>query len=355
MNFLYDIEGREITQVSSTGAWTRGEVYAGGRHLATYTGTGGSTYFIHEDWLGTERGRSAVNGTSAETCTSLPFGDSLTCSGTDLSPMHLTGKEHDWETGLENFGARYDSSSIGRFMSPDEAGRRLLTNPQSWNAYVYVLNNPLTMIDPDGREAEMAGVYQVGWVLYPIYQTWEHSYVEGLLAGMASALGFQSDRPTQFPSVFGNLPVRITPRTLLAGAEGLTPGVAQSSIEDIGQVGIFASFEDVQDKNDDGEVDRSLTIAHIWLGPASSVASVIYSTSIQMTIGDPVSQFSFVSNFRSRTDKQVSALSVAFRQNGFNELAYEAEVELGRRALAKRRKKEEAGKKDPFALPGDQD
>jgi RHS repeat-associated protein len=59
-------------------------------------------------------------------CTSLPFGDALTCHGgsgntvgSDVSPLHFTGKERDSESGLDNFGARYDSSSLGRFMSPD--------------------------------------------------------------------------------------------------------------------------------------------------------------------------------------------------------------------------------------------
>lgn len=155
VDFLYDPEGREISQMSSTATWTRGEVYAGGRHIATYSaGTGGTTYFIHSDWLGTERARSAVNGTSAETCISLPFGDWLTCAGSDVSPMHFTGKEHDPETGLENFGARYDASSMGRFMSPDSKpiSRKALSNPQDLDRYLYTIDNPLRYYDPDGND-----------------------------------------------------------------------------------------------------------------------------------------------------------------------------------------------------------
>jgi len=42
---------------------------------------------------------------------------------------------------------------MGRFMSPDPEnyGANSL-NPQSWNMYSYVLNNPLINTDPDGRE-----------------------------------------------------------------------------------------------------------------------------------------------------------------------------------------------------------
>jgi RHS repeat-associated protein len=62
-----------------------------------------------------------------------------------------TGKERDTESGLDYFGARYMSSSMGRFMSPDpmlNSGRP--DDPQTWNRYSYALNNPLTVTDPTG-------------------------------------------------------------------------------------------------------------------------------------------------------------------------------------------------------------
>jgi RHS repeat-associated protein len=37
-------------------------------------------------------------------------------------PYKFTGKERDSESGLDNFGARYDSSQYGRFMTPDSDG-----------------------------------------------------------------------------------------------------------------------------------------------------------------------------------------------------------------------------------------
>ena len=64
----------------------------------------------------------------------------------------FTGKERDTESNLDNFGARYDSSSMGRFMSPDSIyieGNRLF-DPQSLNLYSYVRNNPLNLTDPTG-------------------------------------------------------------------------------------------------------------------------------------------------------------------------------------------------------------
>jgi len=56
--YLYDLAGHPVTEVDSPGGWNRGEVYMGGMHLATYFG--GTTYFNHADWLGTERVRTNV-------------------------------------------------------------------------------------------------------------------------------------------------------------------------------------------------------------------------------------------------------------------------------------------------------
>jgi RHS repeat-associated protein len=68
----------------------------------------------------------------------------------------FTGKERDSESGLDEFGARYYSSSMGRFMSSDP-GNAGATNddPQSWNAYAYARNNPLSYGDPDGLKYQI--------------------------------------------------------------------------------------------------------------------------------------------------------------------------------------------------------
>jgi RHS repeat-associated protein len=62
-----------------------------------------------------------------------------------------TGKERDSESGLDNFGARYNSSNMGRFMSPDPFGGHQ-QDPQSLNKYSYVRNNPLNLTDPSGLD-----------------------------------------------------------------------------------------------------------------------------------------------------------------------------------------------------------
>jgi RHS repeat-associated protein len=68
-----------------------------------------------------------------------------------------TGKERDSESGNDYFGARYYSSSMGRWMSPDwsedpdPTPYADLKNPQTLNLYEYVENNPLRSVDPDGH------------------------------------------------------------------------------------------------------------------------------------------------------------------------------------------------------------
>jgi RHS repeat-associated protein len=66
----------------------------------------------------------------------------------------FTGKERDTESGLDNFGKRYFGSSLGRFQTPDPVlvSWRRMVNPQQWNAYSYVGNNPLRFVDPTGEE-----------------------------------------------------------------------------------------------------------------------------------------------------------------------------------------------------------
>jgi RHS repeat-associated protein len=64
----------------------------------------------------------------------------------------FTGKERDAESGLDYFGARYFSGAQGRFTSADEPlADQEPGDPQSWNLYSYVRNNPLRFWDPTGQ------------------------------------------------------------------------------------------------------------------------------------------------------------------------------------------------------------
>lgn len=85
----------------------------------------------------------------------LPFGEQI--AGNWGSTHKFTGKERDSETSLDYFGARYYANAIGRFMTPDWAGKAtavpyaVFSDPQSLNLYSYVRNIPTTQLDADGH------------------------------------------------------------------------------------------------------------------------------------------------------------------------------------------------------------
>jgi RHS repeat-associated protein len=78
-----------------------------------------------------------------------PFGGERPYLSNCDPDFKFTGKERDSESGLDNFGARYDSSQYGRFMTADPLGGSLI-DPQTLNKYSYVRNNPINLTDPTG-------------------------------------------------------------------------------------------------------------------------------------------------------------------------------------------------------------
>lgn len=78
--------------------------------------------------------------------------------GTDNVRQKFTSYERDDETGLDYAKARYYSSTQGRFTGPD-FGPFLPADPQSFNRYLYVQNNPLKFIDPTGYNLVITGEY----------------------------------------------------------------------------------------------------------------------------------------------------------------------------------------------------
>ncbi|MBA3559084.1 MAG: RHS repeat-associated core domain-containing protein, partial [Gemmatimonadaceae bacterium] len=69
----------------------------------------------------------------------------------------FTGKERDAESGLDYFGARLYMPAFARWTSVDPLAEK---HPE-WSPYNYVLNNPLALIDPDGRQVSAQNSMQV--------------------------------------------------------------------------------------------------------------------------------------------------------------------------------------------------
>jgi RHS repeat-associated protein len=117
---------------------------------------------LTSDHLGSPRINTDANGNVIARHDFQPFGEEIQrpSYGADDVRQKFTGYERDTESGLDYAKARMFGYNHGRFTSPDpllSSGR--IENPQTWNRYAYVLNNPLLYIDPLGlyEWAESAG------------------------------------------------------------------------------------------------------------------------------------------------------------------------------------------------------
>ncbi len=81
-----------------------------------------------------------------------PFGDNFTETLSTLDFTGFAGGFWDSENNGEHFGAREYQNTHGSWLSPDPAGLAAvdITNPQTWNRYAYVADNPTSYVDPSG-------------------------------------------------------------------------------------------------------------------------------------------------------------------------------------------------------------
>jgi RHS repeat-associated protein len=156
-----DLRGAVLSEyVSADGTsaarWSEDYVYRGALLLAANLPQGRRHF--HVDHLGTPRLITDDTHRQLGFHKYLPFGAELDL-GLQESPEELrkftaherdvTGDAHD----LDYMRARYYVPVSGRFLSPDTVMdiQEVLGNPQEWNRYTYVRNNPLRYVDPDGH------------------------------------------------------------------------------------------------------------------------------------------------------------------------------------------------------------
>jgi RHS repeat-associated protein len=166
----YDAQGR-VVEMNNTGTITDFVYTPSGRRFAYYVNgsfvgftvdlpgglrAGGQTsgagvqFYSHPDWLGSARTVSSTGRTWVGSEAYAPFGEPYSASG---SPQSLfTNQYNDEASDLYDFPAREQHRLQGRWISPDPAGLAAAdpSNPQTWNRYAYVGNNPLNTIDPLG-------------------------------------------------------------------------------------------------------------------------------------------------------------------------------------------------------------
>lgn len=225
VNYTYDGDGKRIEKSSGTLYWygpdgnvldetdlsgnvTNEYVYLGSRRIARVD-TSGNVFYYLSDSLGTSRVTAEVpyGSTTATLCYNAdftPFGGERPYVDTCDSHYKFTGKERDSESNLDNFGARYFTSSMGRFISPDWSSfpepipYAKLSSPQSLNLYSYTVNNPLTLTDPTGHddcEGTAYFCFSVNFAAFQLREAASDIDNPGMFAlqGVSAALGTAGD------------------------------------------------------------------------------------------------------------------------------------------------------------------
>jgi RHS repeat-associated protein len=196
--FSYDGDGTRVGQLVTNGTGAIATSYfAGGAYEVTVNGStqtvrkyyslAGSTFamsdngvmkYLLSDHLGSTVAVTDAAGTLLEESRYMPFGEVRNdVSGVTSTDKTYTGQKSIPDTGLMDYKARMYDPLLGRFIQPDTivpgAG-----NPQAWNRYSYVINNPIKFVDNnghmvscrDGGDTGACGDYTPDYVYWLYYQ-----------------------------------------------------------------------------------------------------------------------------------------------------------------------------------------
>ena len=161
--FTYDADGKRVKQVLNgvttkfignhyevDGTTIRKYYLAGATRIAMRTGTNAPVYFL-QDHLGSTSITSDASGVLISQLWYKAWGEIRYSSGTTPTKYTYTGQySNTADFGLMYYGARWYDSYINHFTQPDT----IITdpnNPQAYDRYSYVLNNPLRYNDPPGH------------------------------------------------------------------------------------------------------------------------------------------------------------------------------------------------------------
>ena len=139
-------------------SWEKDWVWGQGSLLATIGATEGMQQVVvdHQGSVGLLANRCGQR--LAELVTN-PWGLDLFSSTQNGERHRYTGHLRDVHLGdrswddFDQMHARYYNPNIARFLSVDPGRDNDPGAPQSWNLYAYVRNNPVNLVDPDGRLA----------------------------------------------------------------------------------------------------------------------------------------------------------------------------------------------------------
>ena len=111
------------------------------------------TFFYHSDHLGSTSYITDDKANITQYDAYLPYGELLVDehSSSEELPYKFNGKEMDEETGLYYYGARYMDPKISMWLGVDP----MIEKYPEISPYIYCHNNPIVLIDPDGRQSKV--------------------------------------------------------------------------------------------------------------------------------------------------------------------------------------------------------
>ncbi len=161
--YWYGAGATILDESDTSGNITDEFVFLGGKRIAHRYASGVINYYA-EDMLGTNRViLPSAAGSPCYDADFYPFGGERAYTSTCAENYKFEGKKRDQETGNDDFGARYYTSSFGRWESPDWSSIPApvpyanLTNPQTLNLYIMASDDPETFADLDGHCGQQDG------------------------------------------------------------------------------------------------------------------------------------------------------------------------------------------------------
>ena len=106
-------------------------------------------FYYHPDHLGSSSYVTNLEGEVVQHIEYVPFGEVFVEERNNIwnTPYLFNAKEFDEETGLYYYGARYYEPKTSMWISTDPLQEKYF----NVSSYCYVLNNPLKLVDPDGK------------------------------------------------------------------------------------------------------------------------------------------------------------------------------------------------------------
>jgi RHS repeat-associated protein len=149
VDVLWDPNGTWLGYTGG-GVWNA-TVNLGGRALA-YVVPGAYTSFMHANALNSTTMETPYNG-GTPVSDMLYYPQGQIWQDPQAQDYQFAGAFYmDWLTSADVTPNRFYRYDLGRWLTPDPAGVSAVnpSNPQTWNMYAYVTNNPTTLNDPSG-------------------------------------------------------------------------------------------------------------------------------------------------------------------------------------------------------------